>query len=377
VPIDYVGQAQRAASRRPCGALGATRRDASIDVATPLATAALSERARRWDLASADGQTAGGPLPATVVAVDLRYAYDAGDTRVLKTSADTTAGAAFDDAARAGSHTVYVFDSVELRGAGWVCGGETADYELSMRTEVPYLTVGGARIGRVHYETDAVPASSFVQAHVYLELPDHLGSTSIVIDRETGELVEAGTYTAQGTKESDYRPERWKSFREDYGFTGKEEDVEVGLTYFGKRFLNPYLGRWMSPDPLALHAPGEGDLNLYAYVHGRLLSAVDPVGLNDTGCGNSHASPQENAPLSSEFPSTDIGYLRRFAEPGGGATAPAPKFPSLAEQGAGRSLADSGLRARTAVMPLPRRRGSSPVWSLPLTTHHRVVRNCW
>ena len=26
-----------------------------------------------------------------------------------------------------------------------------------------------------------------------------------------------------------YRPERWKGFREDYRFTGKEEDVEVGL----------------------------------------------------------------------------------------------------------------------------------------------------
>lgn len=49
-------------------------------------------------------------------------------------------------------------------------------------------------------------------------------------------------------------------------FTGKEEDVEVGLTYFGKRFLSAALGRWVSPDPLAVHMPGQADLNLYGYV---------------------------------------------------------------------------------------------------------------
>jgi RHS repeat-associated protein len=68
--------------------------------------------------------------------------------------------------------------------------------------------------------------------------------------------------------------------REDYGFTGKESDVEVGLTYFGKRYLVPGTGRWLSPDPLAVHVPGKADLNLYAYVHGRVFTSVDPWGLD-------------------------------------------------------------------------------------------------
>ena len=38
-----------------------------------------------------------------------------------------------------------------------------------------------------------------------------------------------------GSTESDYRPTRWVGFREDYRFTGKEEDIEVGLSYFGAR----------------------------------------------------------------------------------------------------------------------------------------------
>jgi RHS repeat-associated protein len=114
---------------------------------------------------------------------------------------------------------------------------------------------------------------------VLFELGDHLGSSSKVLDKATSELVEASSYLGYGQADSDYRPARWKSFREDYRFTGKEEDSEVGLTYFGKRFLSSALGRWASADPLAVHAI-DADPNVYAYVTGELLRAVDPFGLD-------------------------------------------------------------------------------------------------
>ena len=44
--------------------------------------------------------------------------------------------------------------------------------------------------------------------------------------------------------------------------------------------MNPLWGRWISADPLAVHAPGEADLNLYAYVSGAVLKNVDPLGLD-------------------------------------------------------------------------------------------------
>jgi RHS repeat-associated protein len=118
---------------------------------------------------------------------------------------------------------------------------------------------------------------------VLLELSDYLGSSSAVIDKESGELVERNTYQAYGSPESDYRPDRWGAFREDYRFTGKEEDIEVGLQYFEKRYYAPSLGRWMSADPLAVHAPGEADLNVYAYVSGKVLATTDPLGLEEPG----------------------------------------------------------------------------------------------
>lgn len=51
------------------------------------------------------------------------------------------------------------------------------------------------------------------------------------------------------------------------------------MQYFGKRYYAPLLNRWVSADPLAIHVPGEADLNLYAYVEGATLKATDPLGL--------------------------------------------------------------------------------------------------
>ena len=240
-------------------------------------------RAQRWDVATPSLQT----LPTTEAVADLTYTYDASDNRVLKSA---TAKENNVDVQR---HSVYVSGGQELRGAqfgsAYLDPGTTgSDYQIDSTTEIAYLFAHGVRLGRVAYDNGAgmptysenavVPAQ-----HVLINLDDTLGSTSIVIDRATSELVEASSYLAHGATESDYRPDRWKGLREDYRFTGKEEDVEVGLQYFGKRLLSPYIGRWVSADPLAVHSPGEGDLNLFAYVHGKVLKATDPVGLADAG----------------------------------------------------------------------------------------------
>ena len=48
--------------------------------------------------------------------------------------------------------------------------------------------------------------------------------------------------------------------------------------YFGKRYYSPALGRWVTPDPAGfIDGP-----NLYAYVHNRPLSLLDPYGLAST-----------------------------------------------------------------------------------------------
>ena len=74
-----------------------------------------------------------------------------------------------------------------------------------------------------------------------------------------------------------YRTDRWGSERDPYRFGGKEEDSEVGLSYFGARYYSPQLMTWLSADPVTIHELGS-DTNPYAYVRGSPLMGVDPDG---------------------------------------------------------------------------------------------------
>jgi RHS repeat-associated protein len=226
--------------------------------------------AKRWDLTTAErtaNATVASALPARPADADLRYAYDAGGDRVRKTAVD---------AAGNESHDLTAFPTLELRKSWWTTVAGVTDYVMNADTAHVSFGAGGVR-GRIVRSNAALPSPGGAKPRVLLQLPDHLGSTSAVIDHETGELVEYATYQAYGATDSDYRPLRWGSYREPYKFSGKEEDVEVGLAYFGSRYLVLGLARWASPDPVTIHQFGS-DKNPYAYVAGRPLVAVDPDG---------------------------------------------------------------------------------------------------
>lgn len=151
----------------------------------------------------------------------------------------------------------------------------------TVRSENEHGFLGG--VGRVFFDRAAVlPQAGTTPTHVYLSIGDHLGSTAFILDKDSGEVVERAQHQAYGKVESDYRPDRWGTNREEFKFTSKEEDIEVGATYFGARFYSPHIGRWLSPDPLTVHGLA-ADPNPYAYVSGRVSSFVDPFGLDSCG----------------------------------------------------------------------------------------------
>ncbi len=99
------------------------------------------------------------------------------------------------------------------------------------------------------------------------------------MDYQTGEVVERSAHQAYGMIDTDFRPNpRWGAFREDVKFGGHWDNAEVGLTYFGARYYSPQLGRFVSPDPLAIH--GLHGINPYEYASGSPLRYVDPDGLD-------------------------------------------------------------------------------------------------
>ncbi len=60
-----------------------------------------------------------------------------------------------------------------------------------------------------------------------------------------------------------------------YNFTGKERDVDTGYDYFGARYYDSRIGRWMSVDPLVEKYPG---LSPYNYVANNPLLLIDKKG---------------------------------------------------------------------------------------------------
>jgi len=67
-------------------------------------------------------------------------------------------------------------------------------------------------------------------------------------------------------------------FSTPYRFTGKEEDVETGLYYYGARYYDPKLSIWMSVDPLA-DDPDNVAWSPYTYTWNNPLKFIDPTGM--------------------------------------------------------------------------------------------------
>lgn len=74
-----------------------------------------------------------------------------------------------------------------------------------------------------------------------------------------------------------------------YRFSSKEILVNSGLYYYGYRFYDPSLQRWLNRDPL-------GDVdghNNYAFVHSNPITTTDPLGLITTPCGGARDALEE------------------------------------------------------------------------------------
>jgi len=102
-------------------------------------------------------------------------------------------------------------------------------------------------------------------------ITDHLGGTNKVYDQD-GNLVSEVEYYAYGQDKTE------TGQGQDYKYTGKEEDDTTGLYYYGARYYEPLIGKFLAIDKVKGDIKDPQSLNRYSYTKNNPLIYVDPDG---------------------------------------------------------------------------------------------------
>ena len=201
-------------------------------------------------------------LPATytlagnkVVTLD----YDGGQHRIRKTTPQ--------------QETVY-FDDLYERETRTAVGstGGTVQHRY-------YVAAGSATVV-VTREEGAVDEVAYLHT-------DALGSVDVITDG-TGAVLQRRSYDAFGAERN---PAWGKALpmgglppkASPLGFTGQEEDEELGLVNMRGRIYDPKVGRFLTTDPVVSSPGFTQSWNPYSYVRNSPLSFIDPSGFDGVG----------------------------------------------------------------------------------------------
>ncbi len=128
------------------------------------------------------------------------------------------------------------------------------------------------------YGTKAnIPDYILKNGNTYRVISDHLGSPRLVVDVQTGAVVQSMVFDSFGQVIQDSNP----GFQ-PFGFVGGLYDSDTKLVRFGVRDYDSETGRWTSKDPIGF---GGGSANLFGYVDSDPVNSRDPSGLAEY-CGS-------------------------------------------------------------------------------------------
>ena len=135
-----------------------------------------------------------------------------------------------------------------------------------------------------------------IEGRLLLPIHDQRGNLAVILDGASGEMLEFYRTSSFGQR-SAYNGNGEVEEREltPWGFAGKRKDEESGLIYFGQRYYDRELGRWLTPDPSGF---SDGP-NLYAYVLNNPCRFFDAFGLS-SDCFESNPTCFESKPSCSE-----------------------------------------------------------------------------
>ena len=114
-----------------------------------------------------------------------------------------------------------------------------------------------------------------IQGQTFIPLHDYRGNIVALLDLNNKNVREYYRYTAYGEEQilnSQGTP--LSHSINPWRFSSKRTDAETHWVYFGRRYYDPEIGRWTTPDPLGF----QDGFNLYCFVKNRPLLFVDPDG---------------------------------------------------------------------------------------------------
>jgi RHS repeat-associated protein len=133
---------------------------------------------------------------------------------------------------------------------------------------------------------------------------DHLGSTRLITD-QSGNVVTEVAYEPFGESEltGDY---------DKYLYTGKEKDSSE-LYYYGSRYYDPHIGRFITRDPRFGRLANPQTLNRYVYVLNNPLKYIDPTGKGENMGYLYDLNSRERDPVTlEEIIAGAIGFLNKL-----------------------------------------------------------------
>ena len=157
--------------------------------------------------------------------------------------------------------TRYYFDDFEVREL----------YHKSLTEKIHYLYGPDGMFGICMFDGG--------YQEIYFIHKDYLGSLTAISDA-TGNLVESLSYDPWGRRRNadDWNDYNVTSTLFDRGFTGHEHLPQFGLINMNGRVYDPFLARFLSPDPFVQAPDYSQNFNRYSYCVNNPLKYTDPSG---------------------------------------------------------------------------------------------------
>ena len=202
------------------------------------------------------------------------YTYDANGNVTARATEDIAQSLAYDSLGRmtgfsgaAGSET-YSYGDGETR-VKKVTGDKTTYYVSADYEEV---WQNGRRIDVIkHYRSGGQKVATRDDGGLKYIYSNHLGSSARMADHR-GNQVKAMFYMPFGGSAGESGDATAR-----YRYTGKEKD-DSGLYYYGARYYDDALGRFLAADSILPNVYDPQQLNRFAYVRNNPIKLVDPDG---------------------------------------------------------------------------------------------------